>query len=600
MNHSAGQGAQSARLRILATTDLHMQLVGFDYAADQANQSTGLTRIAHQIAQARSEADRMGANVLLFDNGDGLQGTPLGDVVMSGPRDTHPLMQAFDYLGYDAIGLGNHDFDFGLDRLATVLNDAPCPILSANLSLTTPSDLSVQDHQVFELAPHGIRVGVFSCLPPQTTMWNAHHLRGRVEISDILATVKQQIAVLKDADCDIIIALAHTGLGSDHPDFGVENAARAVDNMPGLDAVIAGHSHGLVPETPGPGAMVLPGAMGSHLGIIDVDLKQNEQGQWSVARSTCESRPVTPDQDPVLVQMFAEDHAETRRQLSQTIGQTDRALHSYFTSFAPDHGLSFLAHAQAAALTPHVTGTELARFPILSAVAPARLGGRGGPSSYTDIAVGPVTRRHLFDLYPFDNTLCAGLLTAAEVEDWLEMSAGFYNQIQPGQTDLLINPDFAAHNFDILFGLSYEIDLSVPSRFDYDGNLNKNPGQRIRNLKWQGKPLQPDQKFVVAMSSYRANGGGNIPALKNLISVQLPDIHLRDLVQTAFTGTATRSPLADAPYPMQLSALPNTTAIALTGPKARGHLQSPEARGTTDLGMDSSGFLRLSVPLGPT
>lgn len=115
----------SGRLRVLATTDLHCHLLGHDYYADRADPAVGLSRVASLIAEERAEAAARGEACLLVDNGDGFQGAPLGDIEPGSTRP-HPLAVAFDVLGYDAVGLGNHDFDIGLERLSRVLADVRC------------------------------------------------------------------------------------------------------------------------------------------------------------------------------------------------------------------------------------------------------------------------------------------------------------------------------------------------------------------------------------------------------------------------------------------------------------------------------------------
>ncbi len=596
---NARRPAMSSKLRILATTDLHMQLAGFDYSADRKSDRAGLTHLARLIEEARAEAEAAGASVLLLDNGDGLQGSPLGDFVAEDRRRPHPLMQAFALLRYDAIGLGNHDLDFGIETLASVLSDSPCPVICSNLHLNDPATLPIVDRHIITLPPHGLKVGLFSCLPPQTAMWNAQRLRGRATISDILSTARKSIDDLQADGCDLVIALAHTGVGSNIPQAGMENAAAILQGLPGLDAVIAGHTHDILPAAPGAGALVLPGAMGSHLGIIDLDLERSADSRWKVSNAVSEARAAPEDQSKDLLELIRDDHDQTRKRLDHHIGHSDNPLHSYFASFAPDKGLAVLAHAQAAALKPYLANSELVRFPILSAVAPSRFGGRAGPRNYTDIPAGPISERHVFDLCPFDNLLCAGLLTGADVLDWLEMSAGLFAQIEPGETRPLLDPAFPGHNCDVIFGLEYEIDISVPPRFDQNGDLINPDTQRIRNACWNDRPLDPKQRFIVAMTSYRAAGGGNIPALRNLVSVALPDIRLRAILRDHFAGALPPSPLHNAPVPWRFTPVPQAVAITLTGPEARAHLDELCGREVTEAGMDTGGFLRLSVPLDP-
>ena len=195
----------NARLRLMATTDLHMHLASYDYRSNRDDPSVGMTRTATLIREARREAEQDGMACFLFDNGDSLQGTPLADLVRHHPDRTHPMMRAFGTLRYDAIGLGNHDFDFGLKPLSSAIGQAPCPVLSTNTTCRSPAqtpcfsrfvilDRIVQIHssaeKVGDPSPSEpvevpIRLGVLSFLPPQTLMWNAHLPRHQLEIDDL-------------------------------------------------------------------------------------------------------------------------------------------------------------------------------------------------------------------------------------------------------------------------------------------------------------------------------------------------------------------------------------------------------------------------------
>lgn len=589
----------TAKLRILATTDLHMHLTGFDYSADRDRPGRGLDRVARLIAEARDEAQGEGTPVLLVDNGDALQGTPLANYLAETATRPHPMVRAFAMLGYDAIGLGNHDLDFGLETLALILRDAPCPVLCANLKPNDPARLPLEVETILEVPPLGLRVGLFSCLPPQTAMWNAQHLRGRAEISDMLTSARARVASLQRRDCDVIVALAHTGTGSDLPRPGMENAATVLAGMTGVDAVVAGHSHDVIPEGLGKGAMVQPGAMGSHLGLIDLELRRAGNGRWQVSGATAQTNPADGPPDPAVTQLVQASHTATRDRLNRPVGHSDVAMHSYFSGFGRDAGLAVLSNAQASALRPYLQGSELSRFPVLSAVAPGRSGGRGGPANYTDIPPGPVLERHLYDLSPFDNTLAAGLLTGAQVLDWLEMSAGRFARIGTGETAPLLDPAFPGHNFDVIFGLDYEIDPTVPARYDPNGDLLNPEARRIRKARWQDRPLDLDQRFVVAMSSYRAHGGGNFPPLRNLVSVGLPDLPLRDVLRKAFARGPEAVQARHMPWPWRIAQVSGATALVPSGPGARTHLQELAAQGVTETGLDADGFLGLRVPLAP-
>lgn len=615
-------------LRILTTTDLHMHLTSHDYYADRADPAVGLTRTASLIHAARLDAEKANITTLLMDNGDGLQGTPMGEVASIEPDLPNPLMQAFGHLRYDAFGLGNHDFNFGLKALDGILTQAPCPAICSNLrrlgeaDLTQPFAILDRTVQVGE-AKLPIRIGVVSFLPPQTIQWDAYFLKDRVEIQDILVSARHHVKLLRRKGCDLIVALAHTGLGPTEAGQDLENAAIPLAEIDGIDVLIAGHTHMHLPGPEHAGLdhvnsetatvhgkpAIMAGAAGTHLGVIDMQLCHSADHGWRIANHHSALHPIARHQaggktapliceDTKLAAMLAPHHRATQMHMRKHVGHNDRPRHSYFSFFAPDQALALVATAQAAALRPLLAQTEFAEMPILSAAAPSKFGGRTGPNYYTDVPAGPLSLRHLADLYVYPNMLHAVTMTGGEILDWLEASTSLFQQITPGSKgQLLVDPNMAGYFFDVLHGLQYCIDLSAPSRFWPDGSLRKSKAQRIVSPKFQGKSLREDQTFVVALNNYRAAGGGNVAALKQAHSLQLPRLSIRDALRDYVSRPKQDDPLSIAPDPWKFAAMPGTFVTAITGPGALKHMSELNDRDVVETGINSDGFLTLQIAL---
>lgn len=619
-----------ASVRILATTDLHMNLTSHDYHADRPDPTVGLTRTATLIEQARAEAEAGGSLVLLFDNGDGLQGTPLSDLATLQPDRDHPLMQAFGLLRYDAIGLGNHDFNYGLRSLDLALRQSPCPVLCSNLKRTQNGGyagfqpFSILDRMVRsgnEEWP--LRFGILSFVPPQTVKWDADILQGEIEADAIVENACKWIPELRAAGCDLIIALAHSGLGEarDYPDL--ENAVLPLAELDGIDVVVAGHTHQRFPGPDHAGLdhvdatmgtvhgkpTVMPGASGSHLGLIDLELVSTEDHKWKLNRFDCGLRPIsfrdpsgnaTPlaEENPRLVNILAEPHSETRTLLDQPVGHSTVSLHSYFTFFAPDRALALVAAAQAAAIRPHLDGTDAEDLPVLSATAPSKFGARAGPEHYTDVPAGHLTLRNLADLHTFANQVRAMIVTGQQLFDWIEMSASLFHQINPHVTDQdLLNPEMPGHNFDVLHGLRYQIDLTVPHRYAPDGRLIRPNCHRLSHISHDGLPIRPGDRFVVILNSYRANGGGPFRMLDLATPVPVPPTPLKNALRWYVSGEHAQDPL-ERETPWALAPIPGAAARVLTGPGALAHMDEVSARGVRQCGRTPEGFLQLEVPFG--
>ncbi|MDA7419793.1 5'-nucleotidase C-terminal domain-containing protein [Tritonibacter multivorans] len=619
--------AAAGRLRVLATSDVHVHLQSFDYYSDNHNPTIGLTRTAKLIADARAEMDRDAAPgaTLLVDNGDWMQGTPMGEVAVQGGSvvlragRVHPAVRAFDYLAYDAVGLGNHEFNFGLDVLRDVLTTAPCPVLCANIQLTQDTaPLPIAPHVVLErqisdnadLPP--LRIGVFSVLPPQTATWDSAHLSGRATFLDMVEVARASIAALRDQGCDAVVALAHTGLGAEHAEPMMENALRPIAALPGLDAVVGGHTHLLLPDPEGkapalPAPTVMPGTAGSHLGVIDLSFafdgtRWQRQAAQTELRAICPAGLPPVDTDLGLETLLEEDHQLTRAAMAEPVGQASQNLHSYFTFLAPDRALALAAEAQAAAVRQALAGTGWADLPLLSAMSPAKFGGRAGPRCFTDVPAGPLSLRHVADLYMYPNELRCLVVDGATLRDWLEMAAGYFRHATAGRTGqnsapLLGDPLRAGHNFDSIFGIQYQIDPTAPARFGADGTLVASEAHRIRDLRYQGQPVSDDMRFAVAVNSYRADGGGNFLMLKSATPVELPPISVRDALQSYIQGQLPQDPLADLPYPWRFAKDLGVSALALTGPGARAHLDDLPAGVRLQEDLTPRGFLALELDL---
>lgn len=295
--------------------------------------------------------------------------------------------------------------------------------------------------------------------------------------------------------------------------------------------------------------------------------------------------------------MFAEGHEQTRLRAASPVGTIAQPMHSFFSFCVPDKGLATVAAAQAAALRPYLAGTPAADLPVLSATAPSKFGGRAGPRHYTDIAAGALSMRHVADLNIFPNELRAVIVSGADLRDWLEMSAGIFNHLPNGSAPALIDPKRAGHNFDVIFGLTYRIDPSCPARFDDRGVLCDPDAFRISRLQFGGRPVSPEQRFVVALNNYRANGGGHFPFTTRARQIKLPQTPIQDILRDYLSGARPSDPLEEAADPFQLKPRSARQAILKTGPGAAKYLDELGRFSPRVLDRDADGFMKLHLSL---
>ncbi len=604
---SARAQAGQAHLRIMETTDLHMHVWPYDYYSDQPVDTVGLARTAAHVQDIRAEA----TNALLLDNGDFLQGNPMGDYVayergMDGAR-THPVIDAMNALRFDAATIGNHEFNYGLDFLMKSVAGAGFPVVLANVATrqgATPAqdETLLPPYAILERTltdgagqAHPIRVGVIGFTPPQILRWDRQHLEGNVTVRDIVETARALVPQIREEGADIVIALSHSGIGPAEGEM-LENASLALAAVPGIDAILTGHSHLAFPGPAYGGAGAAEGALidpaagtlrgvpavmggfwGSHLGVIDLMLERDGAG-WRVAAHESAVRPISERGEdrsitplvqsvPAVLDATRRAHEETLEYVRRAVGVTDAPLHSYFALVADDPSVQVVSDAQRWYVERMLAGTEHAGLPVLSAAAPFKAGGRGGPEYYTDVAAGPVAIKNVADLYLYPNTVRAVRVTGQQVKDWLERSAGLFNRIAPGARDVpLLNPDFPSYNFDVIDGVSYRIDLTQPSKYDSDGAVVDAGANRIVDLELDGAPLDLSADYVIATNNYRASGGGGFPGADgSTIILEAPDTN-RDVIVRYIVDRGTISPAADANW--TFAPVEGATVLFPTGPAA--------------------------------
>ena len=266
----------------------------------------------------------------------------------------------------------------------------------------------------------------------------------------------------------------------------------------------------------------MPGAWGSHLGVVDLVLKKDGSG-WQVSDARAEIRPIRDRAtrkalvapDPMVAALVQAEHEGTVAHMRAEVARTTAPIHSYFAQVADDPSVQIVSNAQLAYARKALAGTPLATLPLLSASAPFKTGGRGGSGYYTDIAAGPVALRNVADLYIYPNTVKVVKLNGAQVREWLEFAAGAFNRIDPAgpKEQNLLNPGFPSFNFDTIDGVSYRIDVTQPARYERSGQLVAPQARRIVDLRFQGQPVDDKAEFLVVTNNYRASGGGSFPGL---------------------------------------------------------------------------------------
>lgn len=563
---------QTVDVRILATTDLHTNLVNYDYYQDKPVETLGLAKTAVLIEKAKKE----NPNVLLVDNGDTIQGTPLGtykaivDPVEKGEQ--HPMYAALQALGFEAGTLGNHEFNYGLDYLNRVIETAGMPLVNANVLDPATGKFIYQPYKIIEKTftdTQGrlttVKIGVTGIVPPQILNWDKANLEGKVVVRDSVEAIRDIIPEMRKAGADITLVLSHSGIGDDKYEKGEENEGYQIASLPGVDAVVTGHSHAEFPSGNGTGfyekypgvdgvngkingtPVTMAGKYGDHLGVIDLKLNYTD-GKWKVTDSKGSIRKVDTKSnvaDQRVIDIAKESHEGTINYVRQQVGTTSAPITSYFSLVKDDPSVQIVNNAQLWYAKQELAGTPEANLPILSAAAPFKAGTRGDATAYTDIPAGPIAIKNVADLYLYDNVTAILKVNGVQLKEWLEMSAGQFNTIDPNnnQPQNLVNTDYRTYNFDVIDGVTYEFDITQPNKYDREGKLANPNASRVRNLKYQGKEIDPNQEFIVVTNNYRSNG--NFPGVREASLNRLLNLENRQAIINYILAVKNINPSAD-------------------------------------------------------
>ncbi|WP_435105177.1 bifunctional 2',3'-cyclic-nucleotide 2'-phosphodiesterase/3'-nucleotidase [Arhodomonas sp. AD133] len=546
-------GPVTVDLRLMETTDIHANVMDYNYYGDEADPTIGLVRTATLVRQAR-EALEFRDNHLLVDNGDLIQGSPMGDWREAeglAAGEVHPVYKAMNEMNYAVGNYGNHEFNYGLEFLDESVNDAAFPYISANIFKDDGDGDPSNDVPYFEPyrlidkyvtdrdgESHEITIGVIGFVPPQIMQWDKENLEGRVVTKDIKAMAERYVPQMQAEGADIIVAVPHSGISTKAYSAAdkAENSAWYLADVAGIDAIMFGHSHLVFPSeafadtanvdiergTIKGVPAVMPGFWGSHLGIIDLTLEyEADADDWTVTGSEVEAEPIFADGEPTvtadatLKALVADDHQATIDYMNQPIGESTDDIFSFLAMVKDDPSVQIVNDAQKAYVEAAIEGdVNLQDLPVLSAAAPFKACDREGncdeEGSFTVVPAGELKVKNAADLYLYPNTLMAVKVNGSELKEWLECSASQFYQIDTDTTEpqSLVNfTGFPTYNFDVIDGVTYQIDVTQPPKYDRDCNVINADAERIVDLQFEGQAVPADKAFLIATNNYRANSG---------------------------------------------------------------------------------------------
>ncbi|WP_433149980.1 bifunctional metallophosphatase/5'-nucleotidase [Actinomadura nitritigenes] len=535
-------------ITVMGTSDLHSNAVNWDYYkdaaySDSAGNVVGLARVSSLVKRIRAARGR--ERTLLFDAGDTIQGTPLGfyyatvePITKTGL--THPMALQMNAIGFDAVALGNHEFNYGLPFLNKWISQMDAPVLAANAVHAGTDRPAFRPYIIKRMRVPGhppIRVGLLGLTNPGVAIWDKANVSGKLDFLDLVETAKKWVPIVRAQGVDVMVVSAHagdSGLSSYTGDIPVENASAMVaQQVPGIDAILFGHAHIDVPErfvtneaTGETVVMSEPKCWGERLSVFDLTLRR-ERGRWKVVgKSATTVNTNTVEEDPALAGLVKKQHDAVVAYVNQVVATSTEEMSAAESCWKDTAILDYVNAVQTAKVTEAVAGTEYASLPVLSIAAPF--------SRAATFPAGKVTIKDIAGLYIYDNTLLGSVLTGAQIKDYLEYSARYYKQVAAGDpvdpaswTNAHNLPDY---NYDQFSGVTYDIDIAQAE------------GSRIRDLAFNGTAVADDQKFVVAVNNYRQSGGGGFPHISTAPVVYNAQVAIREAIVAYASAAGTIDP----------------------------------------------------------
>lgn len=479
---------EPVQITVLGTSDMHGNLTSWSYEASKDYGNSGFARVATLVKQTKAE----NPNTIVIDNGDTIQGTILTDDIYNADfTKPNPVMDIMNYIGYDAMTLGNHEFNFGTDLILKMQKEADFPLLSANTYKKGTQETFVEPYIIQEI--DGVKVGILGLTIPSIPSWDANKQGVKdLEFNHMADEAEKYVDILENKeDVDIIIATAHAGLESRHEADGGDAAKLITERCPEIDVLLVGHDHSTVNEEING---VLVAAPYKDTEVVRFDLQATEvNGEWDVTNKTTQILKLADyPEDAGAVAVAKPYHEETMKFLEGTIGKATDDFH-------PAAEVKGIPEAQVRdtaiidlinQVQLDVTGADVAAAALFS------------PTS--NLPKGDLNFANVFNVYKYANTLVGVEVTGAELKAYMEWSAGFYNTYKPGDLTVSFNPTVRGYAYDMFQGVDYKVDISQPV------------GSRITDVMYKGAPLADDTVLKLAINDYRYSGIG--PEGSKLIS----------------------------------------------------------------------------------
>lgn len=485
---------ETAKVTLLYTSDVHGNAMPILYGTNE-RADIGLAKYATVVKQARKKDDHL----LVLDNGDLIQGTPLMTHYVKEHADKiNPMVGIMNQIGIDAGVIGNHEFNFGKSILSDAIESSEFPWISANtLDEQTGSPKFGPPYIIKELS-NGVKIAIVGVTTHYIPNWESpHHIKG-IQFADACATLQKWVSHIHEVEKpDVLIASYHGGFECDletgeptEPLTRENQGYQMCQEIDGIDILLTGHQHRKLTSLVNGVLVIQPGNNGQMYGEIEIML-ENKQDEWVITGKQAALHTLdNVISDPGIIAFMADMEASTQRWLDQPIGYINGDM-------------SITDPLQA----------RIIKHPFIQFIQQVQMDASGADISVTSLLNNKttgfkpvVTMRDVVSNYMYPNTLVVLELTGKDIKAALEQSATYFDLDQDGEVTVnptFINPKPQHYNYDMWEGIDYTINVANP------------PGNRLENVSYHGEPLAEDNTYHVVLNNYRATGGGNYAMFKN-------------------------------------------------------------------------------------
>ena len=473
---ASAEAPETKTIRIIATSDLHGKFVPWDYALNAENASGSVAQLATAVSAYRTE------DTILVDGGDTVQDNSAE--IFIGDVDVHPMIQAINALDYDVWVTGNHEYDFGLDKLKKIIRDLQCRVLTGNV-YDTDGNAIADGYAILE--KNGIRVAVIGMVTPNIARWSVTNLAG-CAVTDPLEETRRIIDSIR-GQYDVLVGVFHMGLENEYnlPNSGVTDILNA---CPEFDVMVSAHEHNLISGEEINGVLVVQNRnQAQTMVVIDLTLERDGAG-WRVVDRVSQSVGIADyEADPAMLELLKSYDLRAREDANRVIGRLEGG------ALAPENEIDNIP-------APRLHDTALVELvnTVQMYYADTDVAAASLPMKDANLYPGDIRKCDVAKIYSFSNPRYKLHMTGAQLKKFMEYSAGFYNTFRPGDTTVSFNERFPPYLYNIFEGVCYEV------------NLSHEPGSRIERLTWpDGTPVRDDDAFDIAMNNYVANSQLLVP-----------------------------------------------------------------------------------------